>query len=222
MYAAIGILLALLERERSGVGQWVHASLLQSLIVMMDFQCARYLNEGDVPVQEGNHHPLASPMGTYRAADGWFNLAVSGSGIWARMCKALGKPEWIEDPRFASNDLRIQNRAVLNDELERVFATHPRVHWVEILNRASVPAGPTYSVPEVFEDPQVKHLQPVKTMAVTPELNRTYLNLPVQLERTPPDIAAPAPAPGQHTDEVLEELGLGPDKIAELRKAGVI
>jgi crotonobetainyl-CoA:carnitine CoA-transferase CaiB-like acyl-CoA transferase len=222
MNAAMGILLALLEREVSGRGQWVHTSLLQSLLVMLDFQPARLLNDGAVPVREGNDHPLTSPMGLFRASDGMFNIGVSGDGIWARFCKAVERPDWIDDPRFRTNDLRVRNRSALTAELERVFITKPRAHWVELLNRASVPAGPMYTVAEVFEDPHVKQMQLTQSIEVNAQCRRSLLKLPINLERTPASVVAPAPMGGEHTEEVLAELGIDSAEIDRLREEKVV
>ncbi|HEY8357286.1 MAG TPA: CoA transferase, partial [Ramlibacter sp.] len=141
LYAALGIFAALLEREQSGEGQWVHTSLLQSQIAMMDFQAARYLNEGVVPVQCGNDHPTASPMGLYRTQDGDLNIGAAGEGNWRRFCEALGRPDWPKDPRFATDRARIENRAALKTEIEAVLQARPLAHWVELLNQVGVPAG---------------------------------------------------------------------------------
>ena len=110
IYAAVGILLALLERERSGEGQWVHSSLLHTQIALMDFQAARYLNEGDTPAQAGNDHPTSSPMGLFEASDGAFNLGASGEGNWKRLCDCLNAPQWLQDPRYATEAARGQPR----------------------------------------------------------------------------------------------------------------
>src|SRR5690606_1372437 len=164
LYAAIGILAALLEREESGQGQWVHASLLHSQIAMMDFQAARYLNDGDIPVQVGNDHPTSSPMGLFDAADGQFNLGASGEGNWKRFCEVLQQPQWLQDPDFATEKLRVRNRARLTQEIQKIFSTHSVEHWVQLLNDAGVPAGPVYTVPQMFEDPQVQELGVARTL----------------------------------------------------------
>ena len=222
LYTAIGILAALHEREVSGEGQWVHASLLHSQIAMMDFQAARYLNEGDVPKQEGNDHPTASPMGLFQAADGAFNLGVSGDGMWQTFCAAMEHPEWVDDAEFASAELRRTHRQRLNAEIQDVFLTRPVAHWVEVLNAAGVPAGPVYTVPEVFDDPQVQHLGVVGTAQVSSGAERHYITQPVVLERTPARLDCGAPGLGEHTDEILEEAGYSTAEIDALRAAQVI
>ncbi|MDB5915140.1 MAG: frc 8, partial [Ramlibacter sp.] len=205
LYAALGIFAALLEREQSGQGQWVHTSLLHAQIAMMDFQAARYLNDGVVPVQCGNDHPSASPMGLYRAQGGSLNIGAAGGGNWRRLCEALERPQWLADPRFASDQLRIQNRADLSREIEEVFATAPVQHWVDLLNQAGVPAGPVYTMPQVFEDPQVRHLQATAQATANSGKVCTFVTQPVHLERTPGSVQAAAPECGEHTDEVLRE-----------------
>ena len=222
LYAAIGILTALLEREVSGEGQWVHASLLHTQIAMMDFQAARYLNDGDVPVQEGNDHPTSSPMGLFDAADGPFNLGASGEGNWKRLCDLLGKPEWLNDPEYATEKLRVRHRPRLNAELQALFATQPVAHWVDALNAAGVPAGPVYTVPQMFEDPQVQSLGVARTVAAHEGGERTLITQPVTLTRTPADIARTAPGWGEHTADILRDLGYDEATIERLHADGVV
>jgi len=222
LYAAIGILIALIEREKSGQGQWVHTSLLHSLVAMMDFQVARYLTDGDVPEQAGNDHPTSSPMGLFEASDGSFNLGASGQGNWKRLCDALGKPEWRELEEFANEKQRVRNRARLAERLNALFRTRPVAHWVALLNEAGVPAGPLYTIPEMCADPHVVH-QGVSEKLTTPDGHAVGLiTQPVRLERTPASIAATAPAWGQHTDEMLAEAGYSAAEIAELKSQGVV
>jgi crotonobetainyl-CoA:carnitine CoA-transferase CaiB-like acyl-CoA transferase len=222
LYAALGILTALIEREQSGEGQWVHASLLHTQIAMMDFQAARYLNDGDIPQQEGNDHPTSSPMGTFEAADGMLNLGASGEGNWKRFCEALDKPKWAADPEFATEKLRVKNRARLNAEIQVVFKTDTVAHWVELLNRAGVPAGPVYTVPQVFQDPQVQHLGAVSDVQTPQGPTMRLISQPVRLERTPARIERSAPAWGEHSDEMLKEVGYSDAEIAALRAQGAV
>lgn len=222
LYAALGIFAALLEREQSGEGQWVHTSLLQSQIAMMDFQAARFLNEGVVPVQCGNDHPSASPMGLYRTQDGDLNIGAAGEGNWRRFCEALGRGEWRTDPRFATERGRIDHRAALKTEIESVLQQQPLAHWVEMLNQVGVPAGPVYSMDQVFADPQVRHLGATAQATTTGGKTCTYVTQPVHLDRTPGRVQAAAPECGEHTDEVLREAGYADDEIAQLRATGVV
>ncbi|MBB5214934.1 CaiB/BaiF CoA transferase family protein [Parapusillimonas granuli] len=222
LYTAIGILTALLERERSGKGQWVHASLLHSQIAMMDFQGARYLNDGDVPVQAGNDHPTSSPMGLFTASDGQFNLGASGEGNWHRFCAAIGRPEWLDDPDFATEKLRVKNRTRLNDMIQGVFREHGVEHWVTLLNDAGVPAGPVYTVPQMFQDPQVRHLGVARTLPAWQGGERSFITQPVTLARTPADLARTAPGWGEHTDEILREAGYDDSTIARFHETGVV
>ena len=222
LYAALGILTALLEREVSGKGQWVHASLLHSQIAMMDFQMARYLNDDDLPVQVGNDHPTSSPMGLFEAADGVFNLGASGEGNWVRLCKLLYRPEWLHDAEFKTERLRVKHRERLTPLLADIFKTQSVQHWVKLLNDAGVPAGPVYSVPQVFEDEQVQHLGVTTALITDFGKEMYYINQPVVLERTPAQVVAQAPGWGQHTDEVLAEAGYSETDIEQFHSDGVV
>ena len=222
LYAAIGILTALLEREVSGKGQWVHASLLHAQIAMMDFQVARYLNDDDLPVQVGNDHPTSSPMGLFEAADGVFNLGASGDGNWQRLCQLVDRPAWLADAEFSTEALRVKHRARLNAELAQVFKRQPVRHWVDLLNQHGVPAGPVYSVPEVFEDEQVKHLGVTASLPMPSGKTMHYITQPVTLARTPAQVVAPAPGWGEHTDEVLAEAGYSPADIRRFHDDAVV
>lgn len=222
LYAAIGILIALLEREQSGVGQWVHTSLLHSMIAMMDFQAARYLNEGDIPEQMGNDHPTSSPMGLFEAADGMFNLGASGEGNWKRFCNAVVRPEWINLESFANEKLRIKNRAQLTELITALFKTKPVAYWVDLLNEAGVPAGPVYSIPQTFNDPQVQHLKASHKIKTPQGPTVDLITQPVRLERTPASIMTSAPAWGEHTDEMLREAGYDDAEITDMRRRGVV
>lgn len=222
LYAAIGILVALRERERSGEGQWVHASLLHSQVAMMDFQVARYLNEGDVPEPAGNDHPTSAPMGLFHASDGAMNLGASGQGTWVRLCKALDRAQWIEHPDYAVEALRVRNRARLNALLEDVFATNTVAHWVDKLNAAGVPSGPVYTVPQMVNDVQIRHLGVVQETRTTDGKPVRVIAQPVMLSRTPAEVLSAAPAWGENSEEVLREAGYGVDEIADFRAQGII
>jgi crotonobetainyl-CoA:carnitine CoA-transferase CaiB-like acyl-CoA transferase len=221
IFAAQGILVALLEREASGRGQWLHTSLLESMVYMMDFQTSRWLIDGEVATQAGNYHPTSIPTGVYQARDGYMNIAVFGSKIWERFCDILGVPEFVQDERFASKAARSVNRDALNAEINRRLAAQDCSHWIERFNAGGVACGHINALDEVFAEPQVQHLGMVK-QAVSPHHGpQRLVGQPVQLTRTPSTIARAAPRRGEHTAEVLGELGIGADAQARLKAEGV-
>ena len=223
-FLAQGILLALLERARSGEGQWVHTSLLEAQIAMMDFQAARWLIEQDLPGQAGNDHPTSIPTGVFPTSDGHINIAASGQPIYERFCKAIGAPGLIEHPDYADGEARSANRKALNARLSEITSTRSSAEWIEDLNAAGVPCGPIYRVDEMAEDEQVLHLG-IARPAAHPELgNIELVGQPMQLERTaqPAQMRSAAPALGEHSDEVLTTLGYDDEAIAGLRERGVV
>jgi crotonobetainyl-CoA:carnitine CoA-transferase CaiB-like acyl-CoA transferase len=222
IYAATGILIALAERERSHEGQWVQTSLLQAQIAMMDFQAAAYLVEGKVPAQAGNDHPYSTPMGVLQTKDGYINIGVGGEGQWASFCQVLGRPDLAGHPDYADNHKRLRNRAKLMAELAGVFRARTSAEWLDVLEAASVPAGPIYHVDEVFSDPQVQHLG-IASPVAHPELGPIRLvGQPVELSRTPAAVLTPTPDRGAHTDEILGEIGIPATRVAELRDSQVV
>ncbi|MET3380189.1 CaiB/BaiF CoA transferase family protein [Variovorax paradoxus] len=221
IFAAQGILVALLEREASGRGQWLHTSLLEAMVYMMDFQTSRYLIDGEVGTQAGNFHPTSIPTGVYKARDGYLNIAVFGSKIWERFCQILGAPEWIEDPRYHDKASRSVNRDTLNAEINHRLAAQDRSHWIEQFNAGGVACGLISDMREVFEEPQIRHLGMVKDVVSARLGPQRLVGQPMQLERTPSTIARAAPRRGEHTEEVLGELGLGPDELARMKATGV-
>ncbi len=220
--AAIGILVALAERERSGKGQWVHTSLLEAQIALMDFQAARYLVDGDVPEQAGNDHPYSTPMGVIATSDGYLNLGVGGDGQWQALCRAIDQPELAEDPDFATQEDRYRNRPACWAVLAPVFAARTTADWLELLERHGVPAGPIYRIDEMFDDPHVRHTGIVQTVSHHARGETKLIAQPVSLSRTPAALETAAPDLGAHTDEVLVEFGVSPAEIAALRDAGAI
>jgi crotonobetainyl-CoA:carnitine CoA-transferase CaiB-like acyl-CoA transferase len=227
LYLAIGVLVALHDRDRTGEGRWVQTSLLESMIAMMDFQAARWTVDHEVPGPAGNHHPTGVPMGCFPTADGWVNLGAPGGRLLRSMCEVVGLPGLPADPRFDTADRRHANRDALNDLLAARLRGNTTAYWVEALNRAGVPCGPVYRMDEVFADPQVRHL--AMTGAVQhQELGR--LDILRNAVRMTSGAAAtgagtvrtPSPDAGGHTDEVLAELGYSPAEIGELRSQTVI
>jgi formyl-CoA transferase len=219
---AHGIVCALLERERSGVGQWVHTSLLQANMRLMEFQAARYLLAGEVPGQAGNYHPISEPTGVYRASDGSLIIQAGGQTMFRRLCDALEGPELVSDPRFVDGKTRLKHRPELTVEIEQRLASRTASDWVERLKEFGVPAGPVLNVEECFANEQVQTL-PMVQEVVHPLLGRERLLGPgVNMERTPPRICSAAPEHGEHTDEVLAELGYTGEDIARFREEGVV
>jgi crotonobetainyl-CoA:carnitine CoA-transferase CaiB-like acyl-CoA transferase len=222
LFLAQGILVALLERERSGRGQWVHTSLLQAMVTMLDFQAARWLIDGEIPPQAGNDHPTGIPTGVFTTADGHINIAASGQVMYRRLCEAIGARHLIADPRFASMADRSRHRQAMNAELNSVLVKRTSTEWIDILNRAGVPSGPILNVREVFDNEQVQHLGLAATVAHPERGEIRVQGLPATLSRTPGAVRQAAPTHGQHTDEILAELGYSPEDITRLRRDGVV
>ena len=222
LFAALGIMTALLEREVSGKGQWVQSSLLQSGIALLDFQAARYLMKREVPPQVGNDHPTSMPTSAYTTSDGYINVAASGEGMWQRLCEAIGREDLLQMPEFKGLEKRAANRDRLNAVLNQALKSASSDHWVEKLNRAGVPCGPIYTVDQVFADPQVKHLQAAAPVE-HPTLGRfEVVNQAVKLSRTAASMASAAPEIGQHTDEILRELDYSEAAIRAMHEQGVV
>ena len=224
LYLAIGILAAIHDRDHTGEGRWVTTSLLEAMIAMMDFQAARWTVEGEVPGPEGNHHPTQVPMGCFRSADGFVNVAGPSGRLLRRLCTVIGLPELPDDPRFDTAAKRSANRRELNDLVAGRLLTRPTAEWVEVLNQAGVPCGPVLRVDEVFSDPQVEHLG--LTVAVdSPALGRINLvRNAVTMTGAPASatVRSPSPEEGEHTTSVLTELGLTPSDIDDLRARRII
>jgi formyl-CoA transferase len=221
IFAAQGILVALLEREISGKGQWLHTSLLQSMVYMMDFQTSRWLIDGEIPGQAGNFHPTSIPTGVYMARDGYLNIAVFGSKIWERFCATLGAPEWVSDERFRDKAGRSVNRDALNAAINQRLANQDRAYWIERFNADGVACGHINNLKEVFDEPQIEHLHMVQEVVSKHFGKQRLMGQPMQLERTPSRIARAAPRRGEHTEEILGELGLGADDLARMKSMGV-
>ncbi len=221
VFAAQGVLVALLERDASGKGQWLHTSLLESMIYMMDFQNSRWLIDGDIPSQAGNYHPTSIPTGVYKAKDGYMNIAVFGSKIWERFCDILGAPEWVTDERYKDKQGRSINRDSINAEINRRLAAQDCAYWVERFNEGGVACGLINDVKGVFEEPQVQHLGIVKDVVSIHHGPQKMVGQPVQLQRTPSTIVRSAPKRGEHSEEILKELGLEASELASLKSKGV-
>lgn len=222
LYCALGILTALLEREVSGEGQWVQSSLLTAQIALLDFQAARWLATGEVPKQAGNDHPTSIPTGVFPTADGNINIACAGEAIWRRLCDTLGLQPLTTDARFSNGGARSKNRVELNALIGDVTRGRSSSHWVEALNAAGVPCGPINAIDEVFADPQVQHLGMAQEVEEPAEGPKRLVGQPIRLSRTPSRLRTASPQKGQHTSEILAELGFGEGEVAELKKDGIV
>ncbi|RMF01574.1 MAG: CoA transferase [Alphaproteobacteria bacterium] len=222
LFCAQAILMALLERERSGEGQWVQTSLLQAQVFMLDFQAARWLMDGEVPRQAGNNHPTSIPTGVFETADGHINIACAGQAIWERLKNLLDDPAF-DDPRFADPKSRSDNRDALNALINAHTKKASSAEWIARLNEAGVPCGEINSIDQVFALPQVEHLG-LAWEGYSPERGEKtrFLGQPIIMSRSSSGFRRPPPGRGEQTDEILGELGYDADTIAALRREGVI
>ena len=222
LYASIGIFIALLEREETGEGRWVHSSLLEAQIAMLDFQAARWTVAGEVPPQAGNNHPTSIPTGVFETSDGFINIATSGDGMWQRLCDVLGDAGMRGDPCYATNKARSDNRERLNERIQAHIRTRTSAEWVGALNDAGVPCGPIYRMNEVWADPQVQHLEMQRATRhpVLGEVN--VVRNAVNIEGVPAMSYRHTAERGENTDEILDEFGFSADEIDDLRARNVI
>jgi formyl-CoA transferase len=222
IFAAMGVLVALLEREESGEGQWVQSSLLAAQVAMLDFQAARWLIGHEVPPQAGNNHPTGIPTGVFKTKDGAINIASAGQAIYRRLCEALDAPQLLTDPRFKTAADRLKNRDTLNAVIEEITQTKSSAEWIELLNEKGVPSGPIYKINEVFADPQVQHLGMARKVVSKKRGPMEVVSQAVSLSRTPWELRMATPEHGEHSDEVLREAGFSADDIATLRRDKVV
>ena len=218
LFAAQGIMLALYERQSSGIGQWVKTSLLQSQIFMLDFQAARYAMNREIPGQAGNNHPTSIPTGVFKTKDGYINIAASGEAIWQKLAKALGHDEWISDPLYITALARSKNRNQLGKKIDEITIHRTTSFWVNLLNEQGVPCGPIYSIDEMFSDPQVSYLNISQPVINTDLEEIPVMTQPVSLSRTPSSLSKAAPKIGEDTNKILAELGYKKKDILHLRK----
>ena len=222
LFAALGILSALHEREVSGEGQWVTTSLLEAQIFMLDFQAARYLMGGKVPGQAGNSHPTSIPTGVFDTADGSINIATTGSEIWRRFCAAIGGGHLLDDADYRTAADRSRNRDALNAQINALLRGQTTAHWLEALNAAGVPCGPIYSIDAMFADPQVRHLGIAQAVTKPDGTTLSLVGQPVTLSRTPASLRQAAPDAGEHSDAILAGLGYSAADIADFRARKLI
>ncbi len=221
-FCAQGILLALYERERSGKGQWLHTSLLQAMIAMLDFQAARWTVSEQVPKQAGNNHPTSIPTGVFETKDGYINIAVAGEATWGRFCQSVGREEWQNHADYKDAELRSNNRDQLNSQISEITKDRTSDEWIKTFTEAGVPCGPIYTIDKTFADPQVQHLN--MSSAVTSEVmgEISLINQPVVLDRTPSSIKVAPPERGRDTKDILLELGIEEEDIERMLKEHII
>jgi crotonobetainyl-CoA:carnitine CoA-transferase CaiB-like acyl-CoA transferase len=220
---AQAILMALIEREQSGEGQWVHTSLLEAQIFMLDFQASRWLIAGEVAPQAGNDHPTGIPTGLFPTADGQINIAASGDLMFRRFCEAADAMHLLDDPDYKTGPARSKNRKALNETIAGITRQRPSSYWVELMNEVGVPCGPLYTIDQTFADPQVRHLEMARPVHHPKLGDLKVVGQAINMTRTPePAELRPTPDLGQHTEEVLHDLGYNDAAIADLRARDVI
>ena len=219
---ALGVMMALFDRHRTGEGRWVHTSLLESQVFMLDFQAARWLMRQEVAGQAGNDHPTGIPTGVFPTSDGHINIAASSSRLWQRFCDAIGHPEWVKNPDWATQRARSAARAAINAAIADVTRTKPAAHWIELFEEAGIPCGTINTIDQVFADPQVQHLG-LATPVTHPRLGTNHVVAsPLNLQGVSKAIRTPTGEPGADTDAVLHEAGFDDADIARMRAEGAI
>jgi crotonobetainyl-CoA:carnitine CoA-transferase CaiB-like acyl-CoA transferase len=219
IHAALGICIALLDREKSGEGQWVQASLLESQMFTMDLQAARYLVDGTVAKQVGNEHPSGVPTNAYRTRDGYVNVAPIPS-MWGRLCKALGLEDLIDHPDFATREARRNRRKEVNALIQSITEKMDTVELMQRLEAAEVPCGPIYTIDQAFKDPQARHLELSQSVTAIDDRTIALQRQPFRLTRTPSTLVRRTPEFAEHTEEILAEFGFSAEEIKEFRNRG--
>ena len=221
LHAALGILVALYERQSSNEGQWVTASLIESQIFTLDLQAARYLVDGVVGKQVGNEHPTGVPTNVYKTRDGYVNIAPVPA-MWGRLCKALGREDLIEHPDFATREARRRRRREVNGLIQSIVGEMDTATLTRRLDEAQVPCGPIYSIEEAFNDPQATHRGLAQNLTATDGREIALPRQPFSLSRTASKLVRSTPEFAEHTDEVLAEFGFSAAEIKALRDRGTV
>jgi CoA:oxalate CoA-transferase len=221
LFAAVGILAALQERNRTGRGTFVDVAMLDCQLAILENALARYLNAGDVPRRLGSRHPLVAPFQAFPTSDEPLVVCVDTEEQWTRLCQALGRPDLLSDPRCRDGNARVQNHAALEPILLEVFRGRGRKEWLEVLEAADVPCGPINSVPDAVADPQVLARGMIVDVPADGVPGR-FAGIPIHTPTFRPGGERPAPRLGEHTDTILAELGVTPERIAALRREGVV
>jgi CoA:oxalate CoA-transferase len=221
LYAAFGILVAWIARQTTGRGQEVQTSLVDATVSLLSYLSAEYFALGKVPQRFGNDHPVLCPYGTFQAADGYINIAPSGEHMWERLAHSLGLEDLAQDPRFKTNALRLENRQELHRRVNEITSRKTMAEWIEFLNQQGVPCGPINNLAQALEDPQIRHQKMVLDVE-QPAGKVRVLGFPVKMTETPAAIQRPSPQLGEHTGEILANLGFSRDQIQEFKKRGAI
>jgi formyl-CoA transferase len=219
---ALGCMMAVFDRERTGVGRWVTTSLLEVQIFMLDFQASRWLMEGEVAGQAGNDHPTGVPTGVFPANDGYINISASSSRMFTRLCNAIERPDWLEREDWKTQLDRRKARKEINASLSDITRTKPAIHWIELLESVGIPCGPIYSIDQMFADPQVKHLRMARPMESPILGTKDVVASAINISGFSKDIRLPTPEASSSTVEVLQSVGYSDAEIADMREKGVI
>jgi CoA:oxalate CoA-transferase len=223
LFAAIGILSALRERDLSGKGQMIDVSMLDCQVSLLENPLARYFATGEVPVPIGNIHPTLNPMGSFPTKDRYIIIGIGNDSLWKAFCEVVDKKQWIEDERFITNAKRTENSAQLGALLEELFRTRTTADWLEALENAGIPCGPINTVDEVANDPHIGFREMIVSTQHPIAGEVKMAGAPIKMSRTPGAVGAPPPILGEHTDEILQNLlGYSRDNIETLRKKGII
>ncbi|MED5575703.1 MAG: CoA transferase, partial [Pseudomonadota bacterium] len=218
---ANGVCMALIERETSGEGQRVHTSLIEAMIFLLDFQAARWTMKQELPGQVGNNHPTNSPMGVFKASDGYFTIAPT-PGMWKKFCAAIGRDDLVNHADYATAQDRLKNRTALNAEIDSATSRKESAAWIKIMNETGVPCGPIYTLAETFADPQIQHIGIAQSVPSNSLGEVTLIGQAIHMSRTPNKLVAGTAECGAHTDEILAELGYGNDQVTDLRETGIV
>ena len=219
---AFAVMTALYERETTGVGRWVHTSLLEAQIFMLDFQASRYLMSGEVAGQAGNDHPTGVPTGVFPASDGLFNIAAASARVFARCCEALGKPEWKDREEWNTGAKRGKARKEINGAIAEITKHKPTQYWVELFEANGVPCGPINTIDKVFADPQVQHLGIASPVHSETLGDIKLVASPINMTGVSKKIRSATADAGAHTDEVLASVGYTKEQLKDMRAKGVI
>ena len=222
LFAAQGVMSALIAREKTGRGQQVDIGMLDATAALLTYQAGNYFATGQVPARMGNRHPTIVPYESFRAADGDFVIAGGNDDIWRRLCRVIGKPELADDPRYRTNAERAAHYSEIKAELERALGTRRREEWVRDLTEAGVPCGSVREISEVLADPQITAREMVREVEHGTIGRARVINSPVKMSETPTSVRTAPPTLGQHTAAVLGELGYDDQQITTLKNARVI